>query len=151
MNFLRTCAGVLVGTCFNFILLRFIPFVPDLTDWGGRAYPREYVLPLMIAVAIFYMGGWLGSKLSPTTGRLVGMLASLVTVSVFIKFTGLSNILEPLFHHPAYPIFTDHALLALALILVAGHIGGFRIEKTSLNSGNDSVNVKPDLTSSKPA
>ena len=131
MVYFRTLVGAVAGALLNLILLRVIPFTPDLSDWGGRAYPRSYILPLIIVAMVGYFSAWLVSKMSPSTGRLIGMLASILTAAAAIGWSTGSKVLEPLFHHPAYPSFSDHALLALAILLVAGHLGGSRIEKSS--------------------
>jgi ABC-type thiamin/hydroxymethylpyrimidine transport system permease subunit len=59
------------------------------------------------------------------------MFASIITGATIIGWNFSGNIIEPLFHHPAYPVFSDHTLLALAILLVAGHLGGVRVEKTA--------------------
>ena len=129
MVLLRTIVGSLLGAGLNLLVFRLLPFAPDLTDWGGRSYPRSYVLPLLIVAIVGYATGWLGAKVSPVTGRLCGMLAALITGAWVIGWDTGAKVLEPLFHHPAYPVFSDHALLALAVLLVAGHLGGARIER----------------------
>ena len=131
MVYFRTLAGAVAGALLNLIIFRIIPFTPDLSDWGGRAYPRSYILPLIIVAIVGYFSAWLVSKISPSTGRLIGMLASILTAAAAIGWSTGAKILEPLFHHPAYPAFSDHALLALAILLVAGHLGGLRVEKFS--------------------
>ena len=131
MVYFRTLAGAVAGALLNLSIFRIIPFTPDLSDWGGRAYPRTYILPLIIVAIVGYFSAWLVSKMSPSTGRLIGMLASILTAAAAIGWSTGSKVLEPLFHHPAYPSFSDHALLALAILLVAGHLGGSRVEKSS--------------------
>jgi len=130
MVYFRTLAGAVAGALLNLIIFRIIPFTPDLSDWGGRAYPRTYILPLIIVAIVGYFSAWLVSKMSPSTGRLIGMLASILTAAAAIGWSTGSKVLEPLFHHSAYPSFSDHALLALAILLVAGHLGGSRVEKS---------------------
>jgi len=143
MVYFRTIAGAVAGAVINLIIFRIIPFTPDLTDWGGRAYPRSYILPLIIVAVVSYTAAWLGSKISPSTGRLTGMLASIITAAVTIGFETGSGLVEPLFHHPAYPMFSDHALLALAILLVAGHLGGARVERVAVAKEIDAE--KPEV------
>jgi hypothetical protein len=129
MTTLRTIAGSILGAIIGLAILRFIPFTPDLTDWGGRVYPRTYIFPLTIVAVVSYFSGWFAAKLCPVTGRLIGMLVSILIGAVAIGWDTGATVFDPLFHHPAYPIFSDHALLALAILLVAGHLGGLRVEK----------------------
>ncbi len=131
MVFLRTILGSILGAALNLLIFRLLPFSADLSDWGGRSYPRTYLLPLLIVAIVSYVSGWVAAKLSPSTGRLCGMFASIIAAVVVIGWDTQAKVLEPLFHHPAYPIFSDHALLALAVLLVGGHLGGARVEKTS--------------------
>ena len=145
MVYLRTLAGAVAGAIINLIIFRLIPFTPDLSDWGGRAYPRSYILPLIIVAIVGYFSAWLASKISPSTGRLIGMLASILTAAAAIGWSTGSKVLEPLFHHPAYPSFSDHALLALAILLVAGHLGGSRVEKFSRKAESASEMAAPGL------
>ncbi|GAG16935.1 unnamed protein product, partial [marine sediment metagenome] len=126
---LRTILGTLLGAAVNLAVCRIIPFTPDLTDWGGRAYPRSYLVPLLILAVISYASGWLAARVSPKTGRLAGMLAGIVVAVIVILWDINVPLLAPLFHHPAYPIFSDHALLALAVLLVGSHLGGTRVER----------------------
>jgi len=132
MVYVRTFAGAVIGAVINLVIFRLIPFAPDLTDWGGRAYPRSYILPLIIVAIVAWLSAWLAAKISKSTGRLTGMLSSLLTAVVVIGWDTGAKILEPLFHHPAYPVFSDHALLALAVLLVAGHLGGSRVERLAM-------------------
>lgn len=129
MPVLRPVAGAALGTALILLLSKIVPFSPDLSDWGGRAFPREYLGPLIAVAVIGYLGGWVGAMVSPGTGRLVGMIASIVSVAVIIGWGYSAPLLEPLFHHPAYPTFSDHALLATAVLLVSGHLGGLRVER----------------------
>jgi hypothetical protein len=129
MVFFRTILGAALGSIFCLAVFRFIPFTPDLSDWGGKAFPRTYLFPLLVVAIVSYIGGWIAAKVSPVTGRLCGMLSSLIAAGASIGWNTGSMILMPLFHHPAYPVFSDHALLGLAVLLVGGHLGGFRIEK----------------------
>jgi uncharacterized membrane protein YeaQ/YmgE (transglycosylase-associated protein family) len=129
MTFIRTIFGAAVGAALILFVSKAIPFTPDLSDWGGRAYPQSYLLPLIILAIVGYISGWIGAKLSPETGRLTGMLASIAAGAVIIGWKFDAPILRPLFHHPAYPVFSDHALLALAVLLACGHLGGMRVEK----------------------
>lgn len=55
------------------------------------------------------------------------------------------RLIQPLLHHPAYPVFSDHTLFALAMLLVAGHLGGLRVEKGYLMHF---IDKSPDLTGS---
>ena len=87
----------------------------------------------MLLAIVGYLGGWGAGRVSPLTGRLSAMLASIIAGVVAIGWDISAPILTPLFHHPAYPIFSDHALLALAVMLVAGHLGGLRVERGVLN------------------
>lgn len=129
MVFLRTITGAILGAIICLAAFRLIPFTPDLSDWGGRAFPRTYLFPLIIVAVISYAGGWIAAKVSPVTGRLCGMISSIITAAVSIGWDTGSMILMPLFHHPAYPVFSDHALLGLAVLLIGGHLGGLRVEK----------------------
>jgi hypothetical protein len=131
MVYLRTAIGAIAGAIVAILLFRFIPYSPDLTDWGARVYPRAYLFPLLVVAVISYLSGWLGAKFSPVTGRLCGMFAMILTAVAAVGWDFSGGILTPLFHHPAYPIFSDHALLALAIMLVGGHLGGLRVEKTA--------------------
>ena len=142
MVFIRTILGALVGSIFCLAAFRFIPFTPDLSDWGGRAYPRTYLFPLIIVAVIGYIGGWVGAKASPVTGRLCGMLSSIIAVVISIGWNTGSMILMPLFHHPAYPVFSDHALLALSVLLVCGHLGGLRVENGSSPKALNETDIK---------
>ncbi len=141
MIFVRTILGSLIGAAINLLVFRLLPFAPDLSDWGGRAFPRSYIIPLFIVAIISYITGWIAAKFSPVTGRLCGMLAALITGAVAIGWDTGANILEPLFHHPAYPVFSDQTLLALALLLVGGHLGGARVERTAANVTDTEIKV----------
>jgi hypothetical protein len=130
MHTVRTILGAIIGALVNLALCRMIPFSPDLSDWGGLAYPRSYLVPLLIFALISYVSGWIAAGFSARTGRLTGMLASLIAAVINVGWNMHAPLLEPLLHHPAYPIFSDHALLALAVLLVGGHLGGLRVERT---------------------
>jgi len=143
MVFIRTIFGALIGAIIALTIFYVIPFTPDLSDWGGRAFPRSYITPLIIVTITGYISAWIGAKFSPDTGRLSGMFAAIVTGIVIIAFSYNPDLLSPLFHHPAYPVFSDHTLLALALLLVAGHLGGLRVEK----SHSASSSSEPQATS----
>jgi len=69
--------------------------------------------------------------MSRSTGRLCGMLAVIIAGVVAIGWDTGSQVLRPLWHHPAYQVFSDHALLAIAILLVAGHLGGLRVERSA--------------------
>jgi len=142
---LRTIIGSVVGCLLNLLVFRLIPITPDLSDWGGRGYPRTYIFPLLIVAVISYLTGWIGSKFSPRTGRICGMFASILTGAVIIGWGFSPDLITPLFHHPAYPVFSDHALLALAVLLAGGHLGGARVEKVA------SATTENDLIASNPA
>ena len=131
MAFLRTTLGAIVGAVIAIVVFRLIPFTPDLTDWGGRAYPRTYLFPLLVTAIVSYISAWAGSKFSPETGRLCGMFSMLITAVVEVGWNFSGGILTVLFHHPAYPVFSDHALLGLAVMLVAGHLAGLRVERAA--------------------
>jgi hypothetical protein len=133
MTFIRTIFGALIGAILILTIARLLPFTPDLSDWGGRAYPKSFLTPLIILAVISYMSTWIGAKFSPETGRLTGMLAALLTGAVAIGFKFDAAIFKPLFEHPAYPVFSDHTLLALAVLLTCGHLGGLRVEKGYFN------------------
>ena len=132
MTALRTIAGAVLTAVLILLISRVMPLSPDLSDWGGRAFPRSYLTPLLILAVISYFSGWVGAKLSPETGRLVGMLGSLAVGVTTIAGKFHAPLLEPLFQHPAYPVFSDHALLALAVLLVCAHLGGLRVEKSQI-------------------
>lgn len=134
MTLIKTIFGAIIGAALILILSKWIPIKSDLTDWGGKSFPPSYLFPLFMAAIIGYIGGWTGANLSPKTGRLVGMLASLTAVSAIIGWKFTSPFLATLYHHPAYPIFSDHALLAVAVLLVSGHLGGLRVEKKILGT-----------------
>ena len=147
MVFLRTILGAVLGSIFCLAVFRYMPFTPDLSDWGGKAFPRTYLFPLLVVAIVSYIGGWFAAKVSPVTGRLCGMLSSLIAAVVSIGWNTGSMILMPLFHHPAYPVFSDHALLGLAVLLVSGHLGGLRVEKIIMKpeaTGIPTVDIKPD-------
>jgi hypothetical protein len=129
MLFLRTISGAIVGAIMILLISWAIPITPDLSDWGGKAFPCEYLTPLLILTLISYFSAWVGAKFSPRTGRLVGMLAAILAGVVALGWDTRIALFKPLFHHPAYPVFSDHTLLALAMLLVAGHLGGLRVEK----------------------
>ena len=133
MRILRTIVGALIGAAVILILCRLVPFSPDLTDWGGRSFPRLYLLALLILALIGYFGGWSAARVSPSAGRISGMLASLIAGVLVIGWDLGAPLLKQLFHHPAYPVFSDHALLALAALLVGGHLGGLRVERGAMN------------------
>lgn len=141
MVFIRTIIGAVLGSIICLAILRFIPFSPDLTDWGGRVFPRTYLLPLLIVAIVSYAAGWIGAKISPVTGRLCGMLSSIIAAIAGIGWNTGSLVLLPLFHHPAYPVFSDHALLALAVLLIGGHLGGLRVEKSLHSNKLENVNT----------
>jgi len=131
MVFLRTILGALLSAVTALVIFRVLPYAPDLSDWGGRAFPRSYILPLLVVAVVSYVSAWIWARLSPVTGRLCGMIGMILAAIAAIGWDTGSRVLEPLFHHPAYPVFSDHALLALAILLVGGHLGGLRVEKTS--------------------
>jgi len=145
MVYVRTALGTIVGAVIAILFFAFIPYSPDLSDWGARVYPRAYLFPLMIAAIVSYISGWLGSRISTETGRLCGMLSMILVGICAIGWDFSGGILTPLFHHPAYPVFSDHALLALAVILAGGHLGGLRIEKTAAHTteNNQIASEKP--------
>lgn len=129
MSALRTIIGALIGAVINLAVCRLIPFEPDLTDWGGLAYPRSFLFPLLILAVVSYCSGWIAANVSPSTGRLTGMLASILVGVAAIGWDTGASVLAPLFNHPAYPVFSDHTLLAVAVLLVGGHLGGLRVER----------------------
>lgn len=131
MVYVRTAFGAIIGAIVASIVFRFVPFSPDLNDWGARIYPRAYLLPLLAVAIISYLSGWIAAKFSPVTGRLCGMFAMILAAVLALGWNFSGGLLTPLFHHPAYPIFSDHALLALAVMLVGGHLGGLRVEKSA--------------------
>ena len=133
MNAIRTIAGSIAGAILGLILLRVIPYSPDLTDWGGRSFPRAYIEPLVLLFIVGYMSGFLAGQIIPKSGRLAGMLGSIILAVVIIGFDFSSDVVNPLFHHPAYPSFSDQALLALGVLLIGGHLGGFKVEKSALS------------------
>jgi hypothetical protein len=133
MTLLKTIAGAILGAVLILLLARLVPLTPDLSDWGGKAFPRSYLTPLILLGVISYVAAWVGAQLCPETGRLSGMLSAILAGAVAIGWHFQTPMLEPLFHHPAYPMFSDHALLALAILLVAGHLGGLRIERAFVN------------------
>ena len=144
MLFLRTIAGAIVGAALILLLSLAIPITPDLSDWGGRAFPRSYLAPLIILAFISYISTWVGANMSPRTGRLCGMLASIAAGAVAIGWNFGARLLEPLFQHPAYPVFSDHALLALAVLLVSGHLGGLRVERGFLSRAVERTSAIPE-------
>ncbi|HDS30414.1 MAG TPA: hypothetical protein ENN67_05150 [Firmicutes bacterium] len=129
MDAVKIIFGAIVGSIINLTLCRIIPITPDLSDWGGRTFPVSYLVPLLIFAVVSYIGGWVAGAFSPRTGRLAGMLSGIIVAVVAIKMNFQAPIIQPLLNHPAYPIFSDHALLALAVLLVGSHLGGLRIEK----------------------
>ena len=131
MVVVRTILGALLGAIINLAVYNLLPFNPDLSDWGGRAFPVTYLFPLVIVAIVSYVSGWIAAKISPDTGRLCGMFGSIITAVAVIGWRLGGGVLSPLFDHPAYPLFSDQALLALAILLVAGHLGGARVEKSS--------------------
>jgi hypothetical protein len=148
ITFLKTILGAIIGAGLILSISRVIPFHPDLSDWGGRAYPQSYLTPLIVLAAISYISGWLGAQISPVSGRLCGMLGSLLAGAAIIGWSYGGTLMTPLFHHPAYPMFSDHALLALAVLLVCGHLGGLRVERAFLNRNPESasgLSVSPNL------
>jgi hypothetical protein len=139
ITFLKTVLGAIVGAGLILLISRIIPFHQDLSDWGGRAYPQSYLTPLIILAILSYFSGWIGAHISPVSGRLCGMLASLITGAAIVGWGYGGTMMTPLFHHPAYPLFSDHALLSLAVLLVCGHLGGLRIERAYLNRNPESA------------
>jgi hypothetical protein len=129
MVFLRTIFGAAVGAVIILTISRLIPYTPDLSDWGGRAYPQTYLTPLIILAVVGYIGAWVGARFSGETGRLTGMLAAIIVGALAIGWKFDASIFKPLFQHPAYPVFSDHTLLALAVLLTCGHLGGMRVER----------------------
>jgi uncharacterized membrane protein YeaQ/YmgE (transglycosylase-associated protein family) len=137
MAIIRSIIGGIIGAGLVLLISRFIPYHPDLTDWGGRTFPRSYLTALIILALIAYVSGWIAGRISPRTGRLSGMFSSLIAVVVTVGWSFKAPVLEQLFQHPAYPIFSDQALLAAAVLLVSGHLGGLRIEKAHLRKLQD--------------
>jgi len=129
------------------LLSTVIPFTPDLSDWGGRAFPQAYLSPLIILMLVGYVSGWVSGGFSPQTGRLCGILASILAGAAIVGLGYGGSLVKPLFHHPAYPIFSDHALLSLAVLLVSGHLGGLRVERGYL--GRTAARM-PDLKPASP-
>lgn len=132
MPAVRMIAGSAISAVLALVVFKIIPYTPDLSDWGGRTFPRTYIEPLVMVFVVSYLAGYTAARFSPSTGRLSGMVTSLVVAIVLIGFDFSSGILNPLFHHPAYPVFSDHALLALAALLTGGHLGGLRVERSVL-------------------
>lgn len=133
MRALRTILAAAIGAAFILLVCRIVPLTPDLSDWGGRQFPRSYLLPLALLAIAGYLGGWVAGRISPITGRLSGMLATILAGVIAVAWDTGAPMLVPLFHHPAYPVFSDHALLALAVLLVGGHLGGLRVERCAMN------------------
>jgi len=136
MSAFRTISGALIGSALFLIVTRFIPWNPDLSDWGGKAFPRSYLGPLIILAILSYLMGWTAGKISPVTGRLSAMLAGIISGGLVMTIDFGSNFLKPLFHHPAYPVFSDQTLLALAVLLTAAHLGGLRCERNIVKKTN---------------
>lgn len=148
MVFVRFIAGILLGSTLILGIGKVLPTQVDLSDWGAGVYPRTYLLPLIILFVLSYFGGWISGKVVPEYGRLGGMVTGL-TCAFFIAGYGFtSNLFSPLFHHPAYPPFSDHALLALAIMLAGCHLGGARGESCRVND-NPSCGFSPDNQSAK--
>jgi len=119
----------MIGSALGLGIFFLFPWKPDLSDWGARVYPMAYLIPLIIVFLTSYGCGWISAKFIPKNGRLVAMITGIV---LLLTITGLqfsTALLKPLFHHPAYPTFSDHVLLASAIVLVGTHTGGLRVEK----------------------
>ncbi|MFH1675525.1 MAG: hypothetical protein ABIC40_00770 [bacterium] len=147
MSVFKTILGALIASVLFLAVVRFIPWNPDLSDWGGRAFPRSYLEPLIILAILSYLMGWTAGKISPVTGRLSAMLAGIISGGLIVAFDIGSNLLRPLFHHPAYPVFSDQALLALAVLLTAAHLGGLRCEKNAVQKSvgkAETISVAPN-------
>lgn len=136
--------GGFIGCGVLLFAARFVPYSPDLTDWGGRVFPRTYLIALIILALIAYVSGWIAGRISPRTGRFSGMLSSIFASAVIIGWSFKAPLFEQLFHHPAYPIFSDHALLAVAVLLVSGHLGGLRVEKSMLSRLQKDARKSPE-------
>jgi len=139
MQLLRTIFGSAIGAILALTFYAILPFTPDLSDWGGRTFPRTYLWPLLILAIASYCFSWTGAKISGESGRLSGMLTSIIAGAVIIILNFNSDFLATLFHHPAYPVFSDHVLLALAVMLVAGHLGGLRYERSQMTHSDTDV------------
>ena len=83
-----------------------------------------------------------------STLRFPFLRYSLFTSVIVIGWETGANVLDPLFHHPAYPAFSDHALLALAILLVSGHLGGSVVERASIKKdlGSEQLKVTADVS-----
>ena len=126
---IRCIAGIAVDTGLFLLLAKVIPFTPDLSDWGGGVFPRTYLFPLFILAVVGYTCAWAGAQICSRYGRLVGLLGSIISAAIVIGWDIGAPVLKPLFHHPLYPLSSDHSLLALAVLLVSGHLGGSRVER----------------------
>jgi len=126
---IRCIVGIAVDVGLLLLFAKVIPFTPDLSDWGGGVFPRSYLLPLLILAIIGYTCAWAGAQICSRYGRLVGLLGSILSAAIVIVWDIGAPVLKPLFHHPVYPISSDHSLLALAILLVSGHLGGSRVER----------------------